>query len=199
MTIKKGSKHQNGIRLVTYKNVCCFKCVIVSFLQLMQWSEPSPASRAVPTAPAIFAKSFEWMGLRVEQQWENTTNCVAILENNSERKKKENLWNRKHINSHEHRIYLLWSLSFHARDVMFFCQTRSKKPQTLRFPSLYERAPDVANFWADWAIKCAVCKELLQFNLGRFSSESYYWHSFNCWWTFPAMFHGYVAESLETK
>ena len=80
----------------------------------------------------------------------------------------------KNINSHQHCIFTLIPF-FPCPWCDAFLSNLTQETETLRFPSLYERAPDVANFLgADWAIKCAVCKELLQFNLGRVSGESYY-------------------------
>lgn len=198
-----GFKHAQNIKMASYRSLKkLFPASSVSFLQLMQWSEPSPASRAVPTAPAIFAKSFEWMGLRVEQHvetqpcsfpsWKKTVkeNIQKICENPKNMINKKNMYDNiiyhnswtsgpngsmtlkesKNINSHKHRIYLRWSLSFHARDAMFF-QTWRKTPKPWDSHLFTKELLMLRIFGADWAIKCAVCKELLQFNLGRFSIE----------------------------
>ena len=127
----------------------------------------------------------------------NTTNCVAILEKDNERKNRKSMKSKKHQQSWTSHIYFDPFLSMPVMRCFF--HSRRKKPKPWDSHLFTKELLMLRFFWADWAIKCAVCKELLQLNLGRFSGKSYYWHSFNCWWTLPAMFHGYVAKSLEIK
>ena len=160
-------------------------------------SEASPVLPVVqfPRHPQSSPNLSSGWDLRVEQQWKhNEFRChlgrKTVI---SERKNTENLWKHmiqcmiiyqhlhqtmtlkesKNINSHEHRIFTL--IPFFPFPWCVFFSNPTQETETLRIPiSLRKSSWCCDFFWADWAIKCAVCKELLQLNLGRFSGASYY-------------------------